>query len=421
LSTTAKLPGLASLLRIAAHAIAIATLAGATAFCWAQGPATSRGATPVPRVPNPSLAPPTQPALQPLGPYTPPVPVPIAPSALPPLQALPPSTTTEARPQPAPTGEGDIALVLPLESPDYARAAQAVRDGFVAAARAAGQSKRVKVVGHGDGNVLGGFEGARSLGARIVVGPLVRDDVRALVDSESPLPVTLALNQLDDATPLPPQLYTLALSVESDARVLARRMRADNLQNVVIIGGETPLMKRFAGAFAAQWLLAGGGAPNAFGFDASPDGLSLLRRELARAPADAALIALDGSQAPLARSFVPRLPAYASSLVNQDHDPAAQRDLEGVVFVDVPWLVTPDHPTLAKLPREPMGNRVLDRLYALGLDAFAVASAFADGVPEQLTIDGATGRLTLGEGRHIVREGTLAVFRQGAVVPLDAR
>ena len=112
--------------------------------------------------------------------------------------------------------------MLPLESPDYARAAQAVRAGFLAAARATGQSKRVKVVGHGDGNVLGGFEGARSLGARFVVGPLVRDDVRAVVQSESPLPATLALNQLDDATPLPPELYTLALAVESDARALLR-------------------------------------------------------------------------------------------------------------------------------------------------------------------------------------------------------
>ena len=198
-------------------------------------------------------------------------------------------------------------------------------------------------------------------------------------------------------------------------------MRADNVQGVVILGSAAPLMKRFAGAFVAEWLLAGGARPTLLNFDASPDGLGVLRRELARTTADAALIAVDGAIAPLARSFVPRLPAYASSLVNQDHDAAALRDLEGVVFVDVPWLVTPDAPALAKLPREPMGNRVLDRLYALGLDAFQVASAFADGVPAHVSIDGATGRLTLGEGRHIAREGRLAVFREGVVVPLDAR
>ena len=296
-----------------------------------------------------------------------------------------------------------------------------MRDGFLAAAEAAGQSKRVRVIGHGDGNVVGAFEGAKSLGARVVVGPLVRDDLRTLATSDQPLPLTLALNQLDDATPLPPQIYTLALAVESDARVLARRMRADNVHNAIVIGGNAPLMRRFATAFAGEWLLAGGSAPQGFGFDASSDGLGILRRELAKTSADGALIALDGSAAALARSFVPRLPAYASSLVNQTLEPAAARDLEGVTFVDLPWIVTPQHPALARLPRRPRDNLVLERLYALGLDAFEIARGFTKGVPQQLQFAGATGRLTLAEGRNFLREGTLAVFRQGLVVPADVR
>jgi outer membrane PBP1 activator LpoA protein len=269
--------------------------------------------------------------------------------------------------------------------------------------------------------VAGGFEGAMFTGARVVVGPLVRDDLRALVASDTPLPLTLALNQLDDGVALPPQVYTLALAVESDARVLARRMRTDKLQNAIVIGGDAPLMKRFASAFAAEWLLAGGGPPQGFRFDATVDGLGVLQRELAKTGADGALIALEGPAAALARSFVPRLPAYASSLVNQTLEPAAARDLEGVMFVDLPWIVTPNHPSLAKLPRRPRENLVLERLYALGLDAFAIARGFTYGVPERLQFAGATGRLTLAEGRHFQREGTLAVFRQGLVVPADAR
>lgn len=311
--------------------------------------------------------------------------------------------------------------MLPLQSPDYARAAEAVRDGFLAAAEAAGETRRVRVIGHGDGNVLGGFEGAKSTGASVVVGPLVRDDLRTLVASGRSLPLTLALNQLDEGVALPPQIYTLALAVESDARVLARRMRADNVLNVVVIGGDAPLLKRFANAFAAEWLLSGGSPPNDFGFDATAGGLGVLQRELAKVAADGALIALDGPAAALARSFVPRLPAYASSLVNQALEPAAARDLEGVTFVDLPWIVTPDHPSLAKLPRRPRESLVLERLYALGLDAFEIARGFTDGVPERLQIAGATGRLTLADGRQFLREGTVAVFRQGLVVPADAR
>ena len=112
--------------------------------------------------------------------------------------------------------------------------------------------------------------------------------------------------------------------------------------------------------------------------------------------------------------------AYASSLVNQAFDPATQGDLEGVVFVDLPWIVAPDDRSLAKLPRKAMPNLVLERLYALGLDAFEVARRFVNGVPSKLEIPGATGKLTLGDSRQIVREGTIAVFRHGQAMPIDA-
>jgi outer membrane PBP1 activator LpoA protein len=41
-------------------------------------------------------------------------------------------------------------------------------------------------------------------------------------------------------------------------------------------------------------------------------------------------------------------------------------------------------------------------------------------VPDRLEIAGATGQLTLAEGRHFTRDGVLAEFRRGQVVPVDA-
>jgi hypothetical protein len=314
----------------------------------------------------------------------------------------------------------DIALVLPLDAPDYARAATAVRDGFLAAAQSASAADRCRVIAHDDKGVLGAFEAAKALGASVVVGPLVRDDLRRLAESRDALPLTLALNQLDDATVLPPQVYTLALSVEGDARVLARRMRDGGATTVVVIGDGSPISRRFAAAFHGEWLLAGGGPTESIRFDARPDGLTVLRGALSRSNASAAVLALDGPDAAVARSFALRIPVYAISLVNQPHEPAAMADLEGVRFIDVPWLVTPDLPTFAKLPRRDTGNVLLDRLYALGLDAVQVARAFGRGVPERLEIAGATGQLTLAEGRHFARDGVLAEFRRGQVVPADA-
>lgn len=378
----------------AARLFAALVFAGAAGFSWAQGaPATAI----VPTVPNPSL-------------------VDDAPAA---TVRPAPAPPREAEPAPPVRRVADIALVLPLASPDYARAAEAVRDGFVAAAEAAGIAERCRVIGHEDGGVVGAFDAARKLGVRIVVGPLVRDDLRTIVASEGDLPLTLALNQLDDGTPLPPSVYTLSLSIEADARLLARRLRADQIPSVAVIGGASPLEKRFANAFTDAWLAAGGGAPEYYRFDVASDALGMLRREIARSTVQAALVTLPGSQAALARSFAPRLPAYASSQVNEAMEAAALSDLEGVVFVDVPWLVRPADSDFASIPRREYANNALQRLYALGLDAFAVARVFAGGVPDRLDLQGATGRIALGDSRVLAREGTLGMFRGGQVVPAD--
>ncbi len=178
-------------------------------------------------------------------------------------------------------------------------------------------------------------------------------------------------------------------------------------------------MKRFGSAFAGEWILAGGAAPRTFAFDASPDGLAALRRDMDKVPTiDAVVIAVEGSDAALVKSFLPRVQSYASGQVYQRQPPAALRDLEGVRIVDLPWIVEPDAPSLAALPHRSLGSVGLDRLYALGLDAFRMARAFVPGVPETYTLDGATGRLALKDGRQVSREGELAVFQAGKLVPL---
>lgn len=362
------------------------------AFCSAQAPATSSDAPPA-----------TEPASsQP-------------PAADTPAAAPPPEPAVPPRPPGPP-----IALILPLGSPDYARAAEAVRDGFLAAAGAAGARDRVRVIPHAADGVLAAFEEARLDGARVAVGPLVRDDLRALAAADPALPVTIALNQLDDTSALPPRMYTFALAIESDARTIARRMRDDNVANVALVAGESPLMRRFAQAFLAEWILAGGNPPQTHALVPTQDGLRALRRDLGRAPIDAIVMAVDGPDAALVKTYAPRVTTWASAQVNQRLDTSALRDLDEVRFVDVSWIVSPDAVAFAKLPRPDFANAALDRLYALGLDAFRVADAFVTAPPDRLSFDGATGRVELSDARQISREGRLATFRGGAIVPLDA-
>jgi outer membrane PBP1 activator LpoA protein len=255
---------------------------------------------------------------------------------------------------------------------------------------------------------------------RVVVGPLLRDDLRTLAIADAEIPWTIALNQVDDPSTLPPAVYTFALTVEADGRAIARRAQFDGVKSIDVIAGDPAIVKRLAGAFTSAWVAGGGAPPGAFHFDAGSDALTQLRRNLARAPPDAVVLAVDGNEAALLKSFVGALPAYASGLVFERPADAVVRDLNDVRLVEVPWLVTPDAPELANFPRRDFGSASLERLYALGIDAFRVAQSFGNDPPERFELEGATGYVRLEPGRQFVREGRIASYRDGKLVPLDA-
>lgn len=340
----------------------------------------------------------------------------------PPTRAAPLLAPTPAiAPGPASAPARDpvpLALVLPLDSPIYGRAAEAVKAGFAAAA---GADTRYNVIAHGDGGVVAAFTKAKEAGARVVVGPLVRDDLKAIVAADGDLPWTIALNHLDEGGVLPAQVYTLALAVESEGVQVARRAQADGARTVVIIGSDAPLQQRFAGAFTGEWILQGGSAPVTFRFDRAPDMLALLRREVARAAPDAVLLAVAAQDVALVKPYLGQVIAYTSSQVNDRQSREAPREFDAVRFVELPWVADPAGAAFARVARPDYNNVMLDRLYALGIDAFRVAQAFADGAPAALALDGATGRLALDRSHQFLREATLLEFRDGEIVPAGAR
>jgi uncharacterized protein len=292
-----------------------------------------------------------------------------------------------------------------------------VKAGFLAAAASA--NEQPLVVPHGDGEVEAAFGKARAAGARVIVGPLVRDDVRAIAAAGVDSPLVLALNQLDDGVPLPPNMFALTLSIESDARQLARLARDNGAQTIAVIGVDTPLQKRFSAAFVDAWLLQGGTAPVMLRFDRSPEMLTLLKRELGRTPHDAVVLALDSQDVALVKPYVGNLATYAGSTANDRPTREELRDLEDVRFVDIPWLATPDAREFARIQRTDFPNATLDRLYALGIDAFRVAQLLADGRVDRIELDGATGHLSLDSTRQFARDARAMQFKGGQIVPVS--
>ena len=356
--------------------------------------------------------------------YSPPPPLEAAPPGqdeTPPEEATPPGAIAAPGSQmPAPPTSNRIALVLPLDEPAFARAASAVRDGFLDAAAAAGRSDDCVVIAHRGNDVVGAFASARQQGVQVAVGPLVRDDLKTLATANVALPWTLALNQLDDGTSLPPSIYAFPLTVESDGRTLAKRARASGASPIAIVQGDSPLMKRLSSSFAIEWTGGGGPPPSVLRFDPSPEGLGALRTTLGRNAPGAVLLAVTGDYAALVKPFIGNVLAYASGLVFERPSPAVARDLDDVRVVEIPWLLTPNAPQFASIRRRDFDSDALARLYALGHDAFVIAQSFHDGPPDRFETDGATGHIALVPGRLFQREGMLGVYRDGVLVPLDS-
>jgi outer membrane PBP1 activator LpoA protein len=348
---------------------------------------------------------------------------PVVESAPAPLVPAPPFAVTPAPTPPPPAGPAiaraagnAIALILPLESPTYGRAASAVKAGFVAAAARAGASARVQVISHGDDGVLPAFAAAAQSGVALAVGPLTRDDLKIVLAMSPMRPRMLALNQSDEGTPLPGGVYALTLAVEHDAELLMRVARGDGVKAIAVVGSDAPFQRRFTQSFVAAWRREGGAAPREYRFDANPEQLGALRRELATQPTDAVLLAVDASEAALAKSFL-RGRVYASSQITDGLPAQMLYDLENVRYIEVPWLAEPDDPAFAGVPRADYDDPVLERLYALGIDAFAVAQMLAEPTPpDRIELDGATGHLSLLPSRAFAREGRVMTIHDGHVL-----
>lgn len=284
----------------------------------------------------------------------------------------------------------------------------------MAAANAAGSASRVRIVAHGDDGVLPAFASASTSDAALIVGPLTRDDVKTVLALALTRPRVLVLNQPEDGSPLPDDVYALTLSIDSDAALVARQARDDGARAVATVASDAPLQRRFKAAFAAAWERAGGGPPHDYRFDPNPEVLRLLRNELAAHPVDATLLAVSAGNAALAKSFLPPGLVYASSQIADDLPQQMLRDLEGVRYVEIPWLADPSNPVLARLPHSDLGDPVLERLYALGLDAFAIAELLANSIaPDRIELEGTTGHLSLTPSRVFAREGTMMVIHDG--------
>jgi len=332
--------------------------------------------------------------------------------------------TVDARDAGAAAREPHVALILPLASHTFSRHADAVRQGFVAAAKAAAKNAppvRIYSVNEDTVNVLTIYEQAVESGAQLVVGPLTRNGVAVIAASNLVTVPTLALNSLEPGSPQPARLYLFGLSVELEARQVARLAFDDGRRNAFILSDDSTLGNRMRKAFLQEFARFGGVTVAELSFSADQSSLNKLRQAANLGVADMVFLALDFARARTVRPYLGNaLALYATSQVSAGRSGTlATHDLNLVRFVDMPWLLQADHPAVMIYPRPQLGDLVeFDRLYALGIDAFRIGLELLRSSHEP-GVDGVTGRIRLTRDQQFVRELTTAQYVDGKTVILS--
>ena len=340
-----------------------------------------------------------------------------------------------------------IALLLPITG-RTASAAANVRDGFLTAyyqAPPAGR-QRVRIYDTGVVSVAEALSRAAGSGAELIVGPLTREEVIAAAQYAGARPPLLALNFLPPETPPPPRFYQYALSPEDEARLVARRIIADQHRRGIALVPAGEWGARVLAAFRAELESDGGQLIATATFDPSrTDYSEAVTQTLGISESQARYHRLEGvvgtklqfeprrrgdigfifcpAPANTERLLRPQLrfhfagdiPTYATSSAFEP-DVRANQDLDGLMFPDMPWMLGGD---LAEAVRAatrdawPNNNGLQrSRLFPFGFDAYRLAVALSHARGD-VNIDGLTGRLSFDSERRIRRELSWAQLHDG--------
>jgi hypothetical protein len=336
-----------------------------------------------------------------------------------------------------------VTLLLPLHSDTFGAAAQAVRAGFQAAHEREPEGITISVLETTEGpqSAVLAYSDAVSQ-SDIIVGPLARSDVSAVALSGKVSKPTLALalpeSIGDEEIGLPQNMLSIGLSAEEEARQVADWVGLGRKAGkAFVISTSLAWQKRAAKAFTVEWQHLGLDAQqieisSSSGYIGAAS-LVQMKKRIAEEKPTLLFIALDAAQArqlqlALGKGNIVYGISQLNPLTADDWRTAERRpEMNGVRLVDLPWLIQPDHPAVMIYPKpvvagDQRANPDLERLYALGIDAYRVAREIANRRNE-FDLDGVTGKLSVRLGRaaspgRFQRVEQPAVYQDGVVVPL---
>ncbi|CEK12228.1 penicillin-binding protein activator [Legionella hackeliae] len=337
-----------------------------------------------------------------------------------------------------------MALLLPLSGP-LAGPGGAIRDGFMAAANTSGNNADIRLYDTAKGDVSSLYLQALDEGAEYVVGPLSKAEVSRVATMEHPVP-TLLLNDME--TDLDTNAYRFGLSPSNEATQVAIKASLTGHKRALIISPAGGWGDEIVDAFTSQWRNSGGIVADKLSYANNSDlnvairGLlrvtdsqsrekqikQLLGQNIQVVPSrrqdfDMIFLLAYPSKArqimPLLKYyFAGNVPVYATSTVYSGSTNAMKdKDLDGIIFCDMPWVFT--HQMGSRNWPEQLNS--YNRLYALGMDSFALGSQLNQLLLfPAMGIHDKSGVLYLNRSQQVARVPAWGQFKGGVAVAMTA-
>ena len=353
-----------------------------------------------------------------------------------------------------------IALLLPLNS-RYQGEAEAFRSGALFMHESDNHPDQPTIKLYDTGlvhqEIRAIYEKAIAEGADFIIGPLGRQAIDQLVsDKRFPVPTLLIGNPTNPAS-ASPNVYQLGMAPEQDGVQLARRAYAAGHRRALIIFAASDWGRRVSTAASNDWARLGGkivaqtavpvtsdhfthAIRRLFHLDHSAARAAALKKVLThrlpfkaiprrRQDVDVIFLFCSRSQAQVINPQIDflyghDLPVFSTShLYHGTQDRLIDLDLDGIILGDMPWILGSNGPRAFRAggtnnPNTYRGTP-LDRLFALGMDAYALSSRITAlrTIPEA-RYAGFSGQLS-SDGNGVVRRKLMwAQFQNAELIAM---
>ncbi|GAB3011627.1 penicillin-binding protein activator [Bowmanella dokdonensis] len=349
-----------------------------------------------------------------------------------------------------------VAVILPL-SGRLAGQGEALKEGILAAyfSRLDGSGQTQPSLTFLDSNLVGREElQGLELAYDFVIGPLLKENIDALLSAIPERIPTLVLNRLDEPRKSAGR-YFYSLAPEDEAVQLAEYLAGKGYDRTLVVSSDRQVFQRMASSFANQWMKTHDSAPRQVSFTDNKSMRSAMETLLEvsasnqrinqverlakeevhafarnRRDVDAIVVFANAAQTellnPIIESsispFAKIVPVYASSRsFSQEMGNNSLRDLRHLTFMDMPWLLPGQESELKQLSQQlwPQRNDGQARLFAMGYDAYQLLPVLHQmALVPMLEKQGLTGSVRMDSHHQLVRQLPMARIEQERVIRL---